>query len=158
LAINKRLDAIVAGISAGLRQDSVYVSTGVALSGTAEQTNTLPASGTFPIAYSTGWVRIKIYNGGGTNPTLTSLKILAGDGTNSVLLYALNPATAHNLTATSWFDECIDFLVDVAATGAGGGATGQLIAANGINTITIKTTLGGTTPTATLDAECLMAI
>jgi hypothetical protein len=158
LAINKRLDAIVAGINVGIRQDSLYQSIGVALSTTSPQNNTLPASGTFPIAYSTGWVRVKIYNGGGTNPTLASLKILAGDGTNSVLLYALNPATAHNLTATSWFDECIDFVVDVAATGAGGGASGQLIAANGINTITIQTVLGGTGPTATMDAECLLAI
>lgn len=149
---------MVAGINVGIRQDPLYQNLGVALSTTGEQTNTIPGSGTFPIAYSTGWVRVKIFNGGGTNPTLTSLKILVGDGTNLVLMYALNPATAHNLTATSWFDECIDFLCDVAATGAGGGATGQLIAANGINAITIKTTLGGTTPTATMDAECLLAI
>jgi len=158
LAINKRLDAMVAGINVGLRQDSLYQNIGISLSGTAEQTNTIPASGTFPIAYSTGWVRVKIYNAGGTNPTLTSLKVLVGDGTNLVLMYALNPATSHNLTATSWFDECIDFLCDVAASGAGGGASGQLSAANGINTITLKTTLGGTAPTATMDAECLLAI
>jgi hypothetical protein len=158
MAINKRLDAIVAGINVGLRADSTYQNLGIVLSGTGEQTNTIPSSGTFPIAYSTGWVRVKIYNGAGTNPTLSALKIIGGDGTNSVLVYALNPATAHNLSSTSWFDECIDFLLDVAATGTGGGSTGQLIAANGVNTITIKTTLGGTSPSATMDLEAVMAI
>jgi hypothetical protein len=157
LSINKRLDAIVAGISSGLRQDSVYQNLNVALSG-ASQSNTLPSSGTFPIAYSTGWCRLKIYNGGGTSPTLTSLKVSASDGTNSVLIFAFNPSGAHNLSATSWFDECFDFLVDVAATGSGGGASGQFIALNGISSLTIATNLGGTSPTATLDAECLMAI
>lgn len=158
MAVNKRLDAMVAGINVGLRMDSTYQNLAVALSGTAPQTTNLPSSGTFPIAYSTGWVRVKIYGGGGTSPTVTQVKIVGTDGTNSVVLDVFNPGTAHNLTATSWYDRSIDFLVDVAATGAGGGASGQLIALNGVNLIQIITTLGGTSPTASMDIEALLAI
>lgn len=158
MAINKRLDAIVAGINVGLRQDTVYQNLGLSLSTTGPQTNTIPSSGSFPIAYSTGWVRVKIYNGGGTSPTVTQVKIVGTDGTNSIVLDVFNPGTAHNLSTTSWYDRSIDFLVDVAATGAGGGATGQLIALNGVTSIQVITTLGGTTPTATMDCEALLAI
>lgn len=158
MAINKRLDAIVAGINSGLRQDSVYQNIGVALSGTAPQTTNIPGTGLFPIAYSTGWVRVKIYNGGGTTPTVSNVKITATDGTNVIVVDTYNPGTAHNLTATSWYDRSIDFLVDLALTGAGGGASGQLIALNGVNQIQVITTLGGTAPTATMDLEALLAL
>lgn len=163
MAVNIRVDRVVTGITSGLRQDSIYQNLGIALSGTSVQTNTLPGTGTFPIGYSYGQFRIKIYNGAGTSPTLASLKVLVGDGTNTILVYALNPATAHNLTSTSWFDETVQLLADVALTGSGGGATGQLIAptssvVGGINTITVQTILGGTSPTATMDLECVMAI
>jgi hypothetical protein len=158
VAINKRLDSIVAGITVAIRQDGVYTSPGVALSGTVLQTNNLPPTGTFPIAYSNGWVRVKIYNGGGTTPTVIAVKILAGDGTNTIVVDYFNPATAHSLSATSWYDRSIYFLCDVAASGAGGGASGQLIALNGVNQIQIQTTLGGTTPTATMDSECALTI
>jgi hypothetical protein len=156
--INKRLDSVVAGITTGIRQDSLYVSPGLSLSTTGIQTNTLPPSGAFPIAYSTGWVRVKIYNGGGTGPTVAAVKILVGDGTNSVLVDYFNPSLAHGLTATAWYDRVVYFLCDVASTGAGGGATGQLIALNGVNVITVQTTLAGTSPTASMDMECLLAI
>jgi hypothetical protein len=155
--INKRVDAIVAGINAGLRQDAVYTNIGIALSG-ASQSNTLPPSGSFPIAYSNGWVRVKIYNGGGTTPSVSGVKILLGDGTNQVVADYFNPTTAHSLSATSWYDRSIYFLCDVAATGAGGPTVGQLIALNGVSVITIQTALGGTTPSATMDTECLLAI
>jgi hypothetical protein len=158
VTINKRVDSVVAGITTGLRQDSTYTNIGLSLSGTVIQSNTLPPSGAFPIAYSNGWVRVKIYNGGGTTPTVTAVKVLVGDGTNSVVADYFNPTLAHGLTATAWYDRSIYFLCDVAASGAGGGASGQLIALNGVNIITVQTTLGGTGPTASMDLECLLAI
>lgn len=158
MAINKRLDAIVAGINVGLRQDTVYQNLNVAISGAGPSNVTIPSSGSFPIAYSTGWVRAKIYNGGGTTPAVTQVKTTVSDGTNTIVIDQFNPTVAHSLSATSWFDRIIDFLADVAATGAGGGASGQLIALNGITSITVAVSLSGTTPSATVDLEALLAI
>lgn len=109
-----------------------------------------------------GRIRIKVYNGAGTSPTLTKLQIVASDGTNSVVFDDLNFGTAVTLSTTSWFDYEKDFLIDTAASGAGGGAVGQLISGasatsgnGGITAIGITATLGGTSPAATMDVELL---
>jgi hypothetical protein len=103
---------------------------------------------------------VKIYNGAGTSPTLTKLQVSAQDGTNSVVIADWNFGTAVTLSTTSWFDAMFDFVVDTAASGSGGGATGQLIAptssaAGGLTYIKLVPTLGGTSPAATMDAELI---
>ena len=114
-----------------------------------------------PYGYSAGRVRVKVYNGGGTSPTCTKIQVVAQDGTNSVAIADWNFSTAVTLSTTSWVDVVsAPFVVDVAASGSGGGATGQLkaptsSAVGGLTNIGITVTLGGSSPTATMDVELL---
>ena len=107
-----------------------------------------------------GKVRIKIYNGIGTSPTVTLLTSSITDGTNTVVLPAgsygtgttpITPTIA--LTSTNWLELTFEFLVDYSA--AGGGATGTLLGPGTAAAVvlTITPTLGGTSPGATMDVE-----
>lgn len=107
-----------------------------------------------------GRIRIKIYNGSGTSPTLTKLQVMAYDGTNSVVIADLNFGTAVTLGSTSWFDWMRDWIADTASGLTSGGAVGQLISGlsatsgqGGVTSFKIIPTLGGTGPGATMDAE-----
>ena len=151
MALNVRVDRTFPGQGVGVRNDTLYYQTGVSLSGTGQQTKTIPASGVI-LGTTAGYIRIKIYNGGGTSPTLTDLLVQASDGTNLVPIYFLHPNVAIALTATQWFDDYFDYLLDTAASGSGGGAAGQLLP-GGATSFNILTTMGGTSPTASMDLE-----
>jgi hypothetical protein len=112
-----------------------------------------------------GRLRIKIYNGTGTSPTLTKLQVFASDGTNSVVIGDLNFGTAVTLSSTSWFDWMKDWIADTASGSTSGGAVGLLISGSsatsgqgGAQYLKIVPTLGGTGPGATMDAEVFGAV
>lgn len=100
-----------------------------------------------------GKVRVKIYNGAGTSPTLTKLQVSITDGTNTVIIGDLNFGTAVTLSTTNWFDGEFLFLVDYST--AGGGATGTLLGPGTTAAVVVQVvpTLGGTSPAATMDIE-----
>jgi hypothetical protein len=155
-SFNVRVDRLFPGTGQGFRNDAVYVRNGIALSTTGQVTNTMPATGTI-LGTTTGRFRIKIYNGGGTTPTLVDLVVNATDGTNTVQVFSLHPSVAITLSTTSWFDRNFEYLLDMASSGSGGGATGQLLP-GGATSFNILTTLGGTTPTASMDLEIVPLI
>lgn len=165
MALNIRIDRSLPGYGVGLKNDTVYLNAGIALSGTGQQSvGVLPSTSTWNPGFSTFKFRCKVYNGAGTSPTLTDLALTASDGTNTVTIWVFHPNAAVTLSTTSWFDSGpIDCIVDTAASGNGGGAVGQLIAptssaAGGVTSLTLKTTLGGTSPAATLDMEVVPLI
>jgi hypothetical protein len=111
-------------------------------------------------------VRVKVYNGSGTTPTLTKLQIQAYDGTNTVVVADYNFGTAVTLSSTSWCDVITDpILVDTAPSTTSGGAVGYLIGSasatsgnGGIQCFKVIPTLGGTGPSCTMDIEVFGAI
>jgi hypothetical protein len=109
-------------------------SVGNSLSGTTAQENSLTVGSEFPI--SRGWIRVKTYNFTGTSPT-QKLQVDVTDGTNT---YTVRPVgAAQGVTtqgANSGFDETFFFITELSVT-----------------QVNIITTLGGTTPTASLDFE-----
>jgi hypothetical protein len=156
MSFNTSLASTQPGFGSSI-SSSVNALTAVALSTTGAVANTVPSSGNLVPTFGViaGKVRVKIYNGGGTSPTLVAIVIKLSDGTNTVTVDAFNPAVAVTLSATSWFDGLFAFLIDTGAT-ANGGALGQLISnttQNGALTLSVTTTLGGTTPTALMDVE-----
>jgi hypothetical protein len=157
VSFNVRLDRIFPGMGQPLRNDAVFLQSGIALSGTAQQSSPIPASGVLSIPTSAGRLRIKIYNGGGTTPALTDIVVTAGDGTNNITLGGgiLHPTVAVTLSATSWLEFEFEYIIDFATTaGGGGGSVGQLLASvGGANQFAIKTTMSGTAPTASMDLE-----
>jgi hypothetical protein len=105
-------------------------------------------------------VRVKVYNGSGTSPTLTKLQIMGYDGTNSVVIADWNFGTAVTLSSTSWADLIADFICDTAPSTTSGGAVGYLIGSasavtgnGGMQCIKVIPTLGGTGPACTMDVE-----
>jgi hypothetical protein len=128
--------------------DAVFMRAGVALTGTAAQTTTIPATGVLSRPTTTGKIRVKIY--GGAAAALTSATISASDGTNTCLLGMVSPVT---LSATAFTDQVFDYLVDSATgPGAGGGAVGQMSAAvGGATSFSVITTLAS--GTASMDVE-----
>lgn len=131
---------------------STYSLVGVALSGTGQASTVLAATGALP-GTTAGKIRIKIYNGAGTSPTLVDIVVTATDGTNTVEIFAFHPNSAITLSSTNWFDGFFEYLLDTASATAGaGGAFGQLLP-GGATSFTIKTTLGGTSPSASMDLE-----
>lgn len=104
----------------------------LALSGTERQTNTLVPT----LPSRSGIVNVKISAGTGTSPTVVALDITATDGTTTEQVDAYNPAVAYALGANAVLHKTFRYLVDLNAT-----------------TITVGTTLGGTSPGATLDLE-----
>lgn len=134
-----RVARILPGFGSPNQNDTYFLNQNIALSGTAQQSNTLPstASWTAPFTLSYGWLRVKIYNGIGTSPTLVDLLAILNDyNGNAVQIAQVHPNTAVTLSSTSLFDQIFPFFT---------GATGT--------SITIKTTLGGTSPGATMDTE-----
>jgi hypothetical protein len=151
VSINVRLDRTFPGVGAPIRNDSLYLQTGIALSGTVQQSSPIPASGTI-LGTTAGRIRFKLYNGGGTTPALTDILVTASDGTNTVPIYWLHPNAAITLSTTQWIDTWFDYLLDTAASGSGGGAAGQLLP-GGATSFSFKSTMSGTSPTASLDLE-----
>ena len=112
----------------------------VALSGSSPAATTIPSTGSFTLTARMGWIHIKISGGGGTSPTVVSLNCTATDGTTTEQFAVYNPAAAFSLAANSDLNLIFPFCLDINA-----------------NTFTVNTTLGGTSPTATLDLEVAYA-
>jgi len=82
--------------------------------------------------------------------------VTATDGTNTVVIgdSILHPNAAIALTSTQWFEFVFDYLFDVDPSSTGGGSKGQFTSAiGGANAFSVKTTLGGTSPGASMDLE-----
>jgi hypothetical protein len=139
---------------------AAYAQSAIALSGTAQQTKTIPASGTLTGIPGTtcGKINIKIYAGSGTSPTLTDILVQASDGTNLVPVFEYHPNVALALTTTQWFNRFFEYILDTASTtAAAGGANGQLLP-GGATSFNVLTTLGGTSPGAKMDLEIIPLI
>ena len=137
---------------------SIQQATGIAItSGTAYYvpgTTSNSVAGLLVPTITVGRVRVKIYNGAGTSPTLTKLQISITDGTNTVIVEDRNFGTAVTLSSTNFYDGVFNFLIDYST--AGGGATGTLLAPTVSTTamvVNVTPTLGGTSPAATMDIE-----
>lgn len=142
----------VATVTAGYGSGALTQRTGITVS--SGTTYSLPSSGSVnenPVYR--GKIRVKIYNGAGTSPTLTKLQISVTDGTNTVIVEDLNLSTAVTLSTTNWFDHTCEFLLDTST--AGGGATGTLLSPGNSPAIVVQVvpTLGGTSPACTMDIE-----
>lgn len=133
MAFTNRLLLIVPGFGTPIQNDTLFLKTAVSLTTTGEQTNSL--TGLTP-AIKSGWIRIKVYTGGGTSPTLTSVRISVTDGTTTEWIAEVSPATAYTLAANNQITLSFPFLSELAVT-----------------QVNVLTTLGGTTPTASLDIE-----
>ena len=147
---------------------SIQQATGIAVtSGTAYYvpgTTSNSVAGLLVPTITVGRVRVKIYNGAGTTPTVLSVLVQAYDGTNLVQVDQFYVPTSNptppTVSTTAWFDWYTDFCVDTATGSTSGGAVGQLISASsatsgngGIQCLKITPTLGGTSPAATMDVE-----
>jgi hypothetical protein len=157
MSLNVRLDRTFPGYGVGVRNDSLYLGTGVALTQAGNPTVVpIPGTGVIP-GTTAGKIRLKIYGGGGTTPIITSLLVTASDGTNTVRIFNDVPLAAGiPLTAaTAWYDKFFEYLLDTATTTAGaGGAAGQLLP-GGATSFSISVNLGTTTGTASLDWEII---
>lgn len=157
MALNISLNRIFPGFGVAVRNNSLYQNLGVVLG--ASTTVTLPSTSTFPIGLVAGKIRLKVYAGSGTTPVLTDIKLNALDGTNTVCFYNFHPGTGVTLSSTSWFEHIEDFLIDTAASGSGGGATGQLSSTNGgATSFNAVITLTGTGEAALADFELAGAV
>lgn len=143
MTFTARLSSVFPGMGQPQVNDANQLATNQALSGTGQQTNTLPpSSGSFSPTMSKGKFRIKVYAGTGTTPTLTDIVVTVTDGTNTIEIFAFHPNSAIALSSTSWYDSGPqEWEVDINATSA-----------------SVKTTLGGTSPGASLDWEILGTI
>jgi len=115
----------------------------------------VPSTGSLTIPVYRGKIRVKVYNGAGTTPTLTKLQIAITDGTNTVIVGDWNFSTAVTLSSTNYADVNCNFCVDALSTA--GGAVGALLAYGGSSApamvVNVTPTLGGTSPAATMDIE-----
>jgi hypothetical protein len=121
----------------GMGQPTCYgVQTSVALSGSSQQTTSFTTTNTPQLAQGLprGMVRVKVYNGGGSNTTST-ITVTVYDGTNT---YAIGNLPAYTIAngSNSGHDYLFEYCVDIS-----------------VIQVNILSTLGGTTTTATMDIE-----
>lgn len=147
--LNVRLSRLFPGFGVPLQNDNVFLQTGLTLTeASSPQTFPIPATGVLAPTTTAGRIRIKCYNGA-SSITITDITVTATDGTNTVNLPQgkYHPSTPLALTSTAWLDWEFGYLLDVASSGAGGGASGQLSSviggANAFNVI-VSTGTGGT--------------
>lgn len=157
MAFNKRLDSIFPGMGQPLRNDAVFVQTGVIITTAGSPQSTVHPAGGVLIAppTSAGKLRIKIYNAT-VAASVVNVRVTASDGTNTVLIgqSSLAPAAAFLVSATSWFEMMFEYILDVAGSGAGGGASGQLSSlVNGATSFTVITNVSGAGGSASMDIE-----
>jgi hypothetical protein len=113
MSFTNRLALVVPSFGTPISNDTQNLRQTVALSG-ASTTVTVPSTGSFAPPPRTGWIRVKIYNGG-SSTTLASFTVMFTDGTNNV--YVANfPATAVPNVAASGLDVIIPFEVDIVPT------------------------------------------
>jgi hypothetical protein len=122
---------------------------------TGALTVTVPSSGSISPAVTRGLWRVKVYNPGGTSPSITSVTITALDATNTVTIDNFVPTASITITGTAWVDVMGDFIVDTGVA-SNGGAAGAMIfgGATSFNFVFVQ---GGTSPTYSVDAEIAAA-
>jgi hypothetical protein len=154
--VGMAINNTVANNSPGFGSPQLIQRLGIALSGAAQQTTSVPATGAIVPGIYQGKVRVKVYAGTGTGVTLTDLVLQITDGTNTVIFGEFHPNSAPTLTATTWVDVEFDFTVDFGGTP--GGASGQLIAPGAATAaaivVQVLTTLG-VPGGATMDIEVI---
>jgi len=146
--------AIVNSVAtAGPGYGSGFLVSRTAIAVVSGSASAVPSTGSLAQPVYRGKIRVKIYNGAGTTPTLTKLQIAITDGTNTVVVEDRNFSTAVTLSSTAYYDGVFNFLVDFST--AGGGATGTLLGPGNspAMVVNVTPTLGGTSPAATMDVE-----
>lgn len=133
MSITYRLNNQVPSLGAPVQNDSLFLSNSNALSGTAEQTTTLSS---FVPALRGCKVKISIHTGGGTSPTVAAVRVQVSDGTTTERSFEYNPATAATLAANNTVVLTFEICSELQFT-----------------SLAVLTTLGGTSPTATMDVE-----
>jgi hypothetical protein len=146
LTFVNRLAQVTPSQGTPVANDSVFLHNTFTLGGTGSATKTMSWATTVGVpTISKGKIRAKLSAQNGTSPTLILLEFVLDDGTNFVSVGRFNPTTAQPLnvgtgsasaTSPNYIDHVFEFETDIAAT-----------------ELSIVTTLGGTTPTATLDVE-----
>src|ERR1700675_4822852 len=86
-----RLIRIFPGYGNPFSNDALYLKVGQALSGTTQAQVALT---TLSPTLSNGRVRLKLYQFGGTSPTLLNLVVNVTDGTSVVCIYENSPVVA----------------------------------------------------------------
>jgi hypothetical protein len=122
---------------------------------TGSLTVTVPSTGSISPAVTRGLWRTKVYNAGGTAPTITSVTITALDGTNTVTIGNYVNTAALSITGTAWLDVMDDFIVDTGVA-SNGGAAGAMIF-GGATSFVFTFVQGGTSPTVSVDCEIAAA-
>jgi hypothetical protein len=135
------------------QNDTLQLSTGISLSTTGAQTNSL--TGITP-TFTRGAVRVKIYGAGGTTPTIIMCQVVVTDGTTFVGIGTVNPTTALALSTSASSGSPYTNSGNITSSVITGGGYDWLFpfcVDINCNQVSILTTLGGTTPTAKLDFE-----
>lgn len=140
--------------TAGPGYGSGFLVARTAIAVSSGSASAVPSTGALSQPVYRGKIRVKIYNGAGTSPTLTKVQVAITDGTNTVIVEDRNFSTAITLSSTNYYDGVFNFLIDYST--AGGGATGTLLGPT-VSTlamvVNVTPTLGGTSPAATMDIE-----
>jgi hypothetical protein len=131
MAFANRTSLISPGFGTPISNDALFLLAGTAISGASQQTTSL--AGLTP-AIRTGYIRVRVYNGGGANTTVAVI-VQVTDGTGTMIVFSA-PATAVPNVATSGVDYLIPFITELAVT-----------------QLSVLTTLAGTTTTASMDIE-----
>ena len=113
----------------------------------------VPLTGSISPAVTRGLWRTKVYNPGGTTPSITSVTLTAGDGTNTVTIDNFVNVATLVISTTAYMDVCGDFIIDTAAASTGG-LSGTLIF-GGATFFTFTFVVSGTS--ATFSADCEIA-
>lgn len=115
----------------------------------------VPLTGSISPAVTRGLWRVKVYNPGGTTPSITSVTLTAGDGTNTVTLDNFVPTATLVISSTAYLDVMGDLIIDTASASSGG-LSGTLIF-GGATFFTYTFVVAGTSATFSVDAEIAAA-
>jgi hypothetical protein len=91
MTFSRSIARILPGFGSPIKNDTLFMSVNNALSGTVQAQISL--TGLTP-AITSGYVRVKLYQFGGTSPTLLSLIVNVDDGTSVVAIYINDPVVA----------------------------------------------------------------
>lgn len=139
-----RLPDQVPGLGSPARNDALFLKQALVLSGTAQQTNVIPASGNFSPALCRGKIRVKLSapSTSGVSPAVSSLYFVLTDGTNFVdvgrhssEVMQLGGATP-SASIPNYVDRILEFEVDINAV-----------------SLSVVSTLTGTNPIVLMDVE-----
>lgn len=133
MAFVNRLALITPSFGTSISNDTQNLRQTVSLSG-ASTTTTVPSSGSFAPVPRTGWVRVKLTNGGSSS-TLGAITLSFTDGTATTVFGAVGATAVPNVVG-SGIDHVFPFETDLVVTSM---------------SVVVALTVG--TTTATLDVE-----